>query len=263
MTKTSLLHSHKSTTNNLKALDSRLDRLSLTALITKLIHNSLTAAKSVSVSLDGLLHAFGNDSVCNRETSRSEELDDFSVVSVVFGLVDIALQRSEQLFGAGVDCESPGAGITARQVDVVFIVFEVIEFGGWEGECNAAEVVDVFNADKSEPFVSLTIETKLDSFCVRLRLQIQEETVYAVEGGTGFLSDLAVDRKKSRKRVLDVCSASAQSVAVDQHADLFGQIQETKRTSAADAAKAQCGDLKVVHDAVQGCVEHGEEVRSG
>lgn len=71
------------------------------------------------------------------------------------------------------------------------------------------------------------------------------EMVHAVEGRAGFLSDLAIDGQEGRRRVLD--GSSAQSVAVDHHTNLFGQIHQLERSVGHTTTNAQVGELNVVH----------------
>lgn len=170
MTKTSLLDGEEDASDHLKASDGGLDKFALTTLIAELIHHSLCAAEGSFVPVDASSLEFGKDGVFNWKAECSEELIDLSVVGIVVSLVEIALQCSEQAVVASLDCESPVAGVTARQVDVVFVVFEVVGFGAWEREDDATQVVDVLRTDESEPLASSSIKVVNGRRGGRLRL---------------------------------------------------------------------------------------------
>lgn len=94
MTETSLLYGKENTTDHLKASGGGLDELALTTLITELIHHSLCAMKSGSVSADSSSLEVVKDEVVNWKPKCCEKLINLSVVVVVLGLVNVTLQRS-------------------------------------------------------------------------------------------------------------------------------------------------------------------------
>lgn len=209
---TGLLHADQDAIEHLKALNGGLDEPHLTTPITERIHGSLSAAKSMSVSLDFLVLEVGHVRIVNVAAKLSEELSNFLLVGVILSLFQVPLQGVEVVVRARTVCVSPGTSVAAGQVDAVFFVWVVVS-GAPKRESNVTQVVDVVRADESEPFAGLAIEVKHGRSCIWLRLQLQDEAGLAVEDRGGFLPDVRGNGEESRERALG--QLPVEGVAVD------------------------------------------------